>query len=117
MELKLFEPGLSSTGGANVNTNAIAATTASTYRAVPDAVGSDYVVYNDGPGLAAVCFSTAAGSSAVAPTLSSAAGAAGDMVIPVGQMIPFSFDKPVTHWAVAASSGTCNVYLTKGRGN
>ena len=116
MELKMFEPGLTSTGGANANTNAIAATTASTYRAVPDAIGSDYVVYNDGPSIGAVAFSTAAGSSAIMPTVSGASGAAGDTIIPVGQSIPFSFNRPMTHWA-GVSAGTCSLYVTKGQGN
>lgn len=117
MELKMFEPGLTSTGGTGANTNAIAATTVSTYRAIPDVVGSDYVVYNDGPSLATVAFSSGATATALAPTVSGASGAAGDTIIPVGQSIPFSFDRPIANWATMVSSGTASVYLTRGRGN
>lgn len=114
MELSMFSPG---TAGSNTNT--IAATTTSTNRAIPAVAGSDLVLYNDGPAVAFVAFGSST-VTAVGPTLSAAAGTAGDMPIPVGQSLPFSPTGVANaqYWAaISASSAGSNVYLTRGIGN
>ena len=100
--MELFKPIASS------STNTIVATTASLSRALPG-TGITAVFYNDGPNVVFV----KTGNSAViatAPVLSTNAGAAGSMPVPVGQSMPIRLDPVLhTHWAVVGI-GAANVY-------
>jgi hypothetical protein len=105
--MELFKP-ISANG-----TNAIVATTTSQSRALPG-TGITAVFYNDGPNLAFVNVGDST-VSATAPALSTNAGAAGSMPIPVGQAVPVRIDPANTYWAVVGI-GAANVYCSQGQG-